>query len=105
MAGPSNHTVVGKGAKWGVYFFSGRNNSASNERSSGLHQLSMQEGGGVVHGLSQTYPGGAAAAAAEAGAEAGRGHERVVQVNEQLELRVARLEALVYKLAGGNASA
>ena len=67
----------------------------------------MQEGGGVAHGLSQSYPGGAAAAAAAVAARAGAetGHGRVVQANEVLELRVARLEALVYKLAGGNASA
>ena len=73
-----------------MFFFSARNNSASNERSSGLQD---DGDGAIVHGLEQSYPD-----------KATPSDERVAQMqtaNKKLELRVARLEALVQKLVNG----
>ena len=75
---------AGKGAKWGVYFASGvKNSSASNERSSGLDLA----GGGVVHGLDQSYPGHTAA-----GADSGEA-AKLRAANQELAVRVEKLEA------------
>ena len=81
---PASNDGPGKQPKWGVFFFSAANNSASNERSSG----ELLSGGALVSGLAQTYPQEEAVAVGEVSAEV-----ILRAANAELDARVRKLEA------------